>query len=175
MQANVEQKLIEMITPLIGPMGYEVVHVEILTHRKGTLRVFIDFADSGNGTQKSVGIEDCVKVTRALDEFLDQSSEMEMIFRGAYELEVSSPGIDRPLRQRKDYERFAGRNVRLHTFRPLSSEEMGNAAYFEKNPKQKNFAGVLKGLKDDRVLLEVGAALEISIPFPLIAKGNLDN
>ena len=171
MQANVEQRLIELIMPLIGPMGYEVVHVEVVTHRQKTLRLYIDFA-CGAGT---VGIEDCVKVTRALDEHLDQSTEVEAIFRGAYELEVSSPGVDRPLRQRKDYERFAGHSVRLHTFRPLSSEEMGNAAYFAHHQKTKNFSGVLRGLDGDRVLLAVEeSATEILIPFSLIAKGNLE-
>jgi len=175
MQASVEQRLIELITPVIAPMGYEVVHVEVQTHRQKTLRLFIDFAGETGDGEKTVGIEDCVKVTKALDEYLDRSTEVESIFHGAYELEVSSPGVDRPLRQKKDYERFAGRKVRLHTFRPLSSEEMGNAAYFAKNPKQKNFTGVLKGLNGDRVLLEVKESVtEISIPFSLISKGNLE-
>lgn len=176
MQAN-EARLIEIITPLIAPLGYEVVHVEIQTHRHKVLRLFIDFSETpkaeASGKIPAIGIEDCVKVTKALDEPLDQNSEVEALFHGAYELEVSSPGVDRPLRQKKDYERFAGRSVRLHTFRALSQDEMGNAAYFAKNPKQKNFIGVLKGLSGDRLLLAAGDA-EITIPLPLISKANLE-
>ena len=202
MQAHVENRLIEIINPLIASLGYEVVHVEIQTHRTRTLRLFIDFAEApapdASGETPGIGIEDCVKVTKALDEPLDQSTEIEGIFHGAYELEVSSPGVDRPLRQKKDYERFAGRQIRLHTFRALSSEEIGNANYFSKNPKQKNFIGVLKGLDGERILLGIGdsggasqnkkgkkakakaeeiaggSGAEIKIPLSLISKANLE-
>lgn len=197
MQTQIENRLIEIIAPLIAGLGYEVVHVEVQTHRQKTLRLFIDFFDQTGG--RGVGIEDCVKVTRALDEALDQSSEIEGIFHGAYELEVSSPGVDRPLRQTKDFQRFAGKLARLHTFRALSEEEMGNKAYFAKNPKQKNFIGVLKGVVEgsgaERILLSVGeiggekkgkkskaekardeskAEQEITIPLSLISKANLE-
>jgi ribosome maturation factor RimP len=172
MQANVEHRLIEIITPLIGPLGYEVVHVEIQTHRQKTLRLFIDFAGK-QSEGNAIGIEDCVKVAKALDEPLEQCAEIDSVFRGTYELEVSSPGVERPLRRKEDYERFSGKQVRLHTFRALSPEEIGNAAYFAKNPKQKNFAGVLKGLAGDRVLLEVDKA-EVMIPLSLISKANLE-
>jgi ribosome maturation factor RimP len=159
MQAQAEQRLIEIVTPLISPLGYEVVHIEVQTHRQKTLRLFIDFAEiprpDEKGETPAIGIEDCVKVAKTLDEPLDQNAEMNAMFHGAYELEVSSPGVDRPLRQKKDYERFSGRQVRLHTFRALSAEEMGNAAHFEKNPKQKNFIGVLCGLKGESIRLTV--------------------
>lgn len=168
MQIQAEHKLIEVIAPLIAPLGYEVVHVEVQTHRQKTLRLFIDFAHAA----RTVGIEDCVKVAKALDAPLEQNSEIDSIFHGPYELEVSSPGIERPLRQKKDYERFAGKSVRLHTFRALSPEETGNEAYSARNPKQKNFTGALKGLDGDRVLLAVETA-EIRIPLGLISKANL--
>jgi ribosome maturation factor RimP len=186
--------LIEIIDRLIAPLGYEVVHLELQTHRQKTLRVFIDFAD---GNDKTIGIEDCVAVTRALDEPLDQISEIESILHGAYELEVSSPGVDRPLRQAKDFQRFAHSEVRIHTFRPLTADELGNASYFSKNPKQKNFFGTLLGINGDKVQLavspgpsaekgkskrkpktnkeaETGTSAEISIPLPLISKANLE-
>ena len=112
---------------------------------------FHRFRDSA----RTIGIEDCVKVTRALDEALDQIPEIEGIFHGAYELEVSSPGVDRPLRRKKDFERFAGKLVRLHTFRALSEEEIGNREYFSRNSKQKNFVGELKGMNGDRIKLAI--------------------
>jgi ribosome maturation factor RimP len=187
--------LIEIIDRLIQPLGYEVVHLELQSHRQKALRVFIDFAEAPES--KTIGIEDCVAVTRALDEPLDQIPEVEAILHGSYELEVSSPGVDRPLRQAKDFKRFAQREARIHTFRPLTEEEMGNASYFAKNPKQKNFFGTLLGISGDRIQLavspgpsaekgkskrkpktnkeaETGANAEISIPLPLISKANLE-
>jgi ribosome maturation factor RimP len=200
MQAQVENTLIDIVTGLIAPLGYEVVHVEVQTHRQKTLRLFIDFSTTPvpdeKGETPGIGIEDCVKVARALDEPLDLVPEIEGIFRGAYELEVSSPGVDRPLRQKKDFERFVGRQIRLHTFRALSADEMGNAEYFAHNTKQKNFIGELRGLSGERVLLAIGqlespgskkkkgnakartspekARTEIMIPFTLISKANLE-
>jgi ribosome maturation factor RimP len=207
-QQNRTEQLIDLINPLVSPLGYEVVYLEVLNHRQKTLRVFIDFKDPVE--DKAIGIEDCVHVTRALDEPLDQLPEIEAIFKGAYELEVSSPGVDRPLRTPRDFERFKGREVRIHVFRPLSAEELTNADYQTKNPKQKNFLGTLKGFQESRVLLEISpqgstqalsksaqkkarkksndangtskeASLlstksvdEVSIPFPLIAKANLE-
>ncbi len=186
--------LIEIIDRLIAPLGYEVVHIELQSHRQKTLRVFIDFAET-NG--KIIGIEDCVAVTRALDEPLDQIPEVEALLHGAYELEVSSPGVDRPLRQAKDFARFAQQEARIHTFRPLTADELGNASYFSKNPKQKNFFGTLLGVSGDKIQLavsagpsaekgkskqkpktnkeaETGAGAEISIPLPLISKAHLE-
>ncbi len=152
-----QAKIIALVTPLIAPLGYEVVQAEVHTHRQKTLRLFIDHAGS-TATEGTIGIEDCVKVTRALEEPLDSLTEIEAIFRGAYELEVSSPGADRPLRTEKDFTRFQGRRIRVHTFRPLTAAELGNDAHLQKNPKQKNFLGVLKGLAaDGRVQLALQA------------------
>jgi ribosome maturation factor RimP len=194
-QDRQSDRLINLINPMIASLGYEVVHVEVLTHRQKTLRVFIDFLEGGPG----IGIEDCVKVARTLDEPLDQMSEVEALFNGAYELEVSSPGVERPLRRARDFERFKERQVRVHTFRPLTGEEIGNEAYLEKNPRQKNFLGVLKGLNGERIVLalpesgsakgkaskkskksetglnrERNAEKEILIPLSLISKANLE-
>jgi ribosome maturation factor RimP len=184
---------VKLLSPLVNPLGFEVVYVELQTHRQKVLRLFIDFLEPREGV--SVGIEDCVKVARALDEPLDKLAETESSLKGAYELEVSSPGVDRPLRTERDFERFKGREVRIHTYRALSAEELANAKYREKNPKQKNFLGVLGGLEGGKVLLAVSrgagsiaakkskkknddsgnhAIDEISIPFPLISKANLE-
>lgn len=206
-QQTKTEQLINLINPLVAPLGYEVVYLEILTNRQRTLRIFIDFAqDEG----QAIGIEDCVKVTRALDEPLDQIPEIEALFKGPYELEVSSPGVDRPLRTAQDYTRFNGKEVRIHVYRPLSAEELHNSEYQVKNPKQKNFLGTIKGFQENSVLLEISqssagaksskasgkksqkkgkagngsekdtaltstnSAEEVSIPFPLIAKANLE-
>jgi ribosome maturation factor RimP len=149
------ESLINRISELIEPMGYEVVHIEVMAqHRQKVLRVFIDHTETLAG--RGIGIEDCVKVTKALDEPLDQVAEIAQIFGDApYELEVSSPGIDRPLRQEKDFQRFAGRTIRVHVFRPLTADELENPVHQEKNPKQKNFVGSLLGLKNGKAVLSL--------------------
>jgi ribosome maturation factor RimP len=151
-QAN--DHLIELISPWVQQVGYQIIHLEVQTHRQKTLRIFIDHLNPKPG--QAIGIEDCVKVTKALEGPLDQNPEVESAFQGNYELEISSPGVDRPLRTADDFKKFAGNQVRIHVFRPLTSEEMGNEKYFEKNPRQKNFLGVLIGLKEDRLQLSIG-------------------
>lgn len=196
-----EDRLIALISPLVAPLGYEIVHIEALNQRQKVLRIFIDYAGSMVSSQgdQGIGIADCVKVTKALDEPLDAISEIEGIFHGAYELEVSSPGVDRPLRNEMDYNRFSGRDVRIHVFRPLSADEIQNSDYQARNPKQKNFQGQLKGVRNGKVLLALNAEKsgrsegkkerkkkdktpsdktnsveEVFIPLPLISKANLE-
>ena len=171
--------LIERIEALIAPMGYGVVHLEILNQRQKVLRLFIDRLSSHpNGTSAigpAIGIEDCVNVARTLNEPLDQMPEIERIFRGgSYELEVSSPGVDRPLRTPAEYDRFAGKEARIYVYRPLTREELENGSYQAKNPKQKNFLGTLKGFKNGKVLLSTNQAEGITIPLSLISKANLE-
>ncbi|MBC7690737.1 MAG: ribosome maturation factor RimP [Methylotenera sp.] len=151
---SVADTLNAKIAAIIAPFGYELVYVELINNRQRLIRVYIDHVDAHLGPDADrgygdlgIGVEDCAKVSRALDEPLDLMPEMETIFSGTYELEVSSPGIDRPLRLTKDFERFKGREARVHVFRPLTAEEMGNPQYQQKNPKQKNFIGVLKGVR----------------------------
>lgn len=195
-------RLIQILGSILAPMGYEVVYLEVLTHRQTTLRLFIDFIESRAG--HSIGIEDCVRVTKSLEEPLDQNPEMAKFFPDSYELEVSSPGVDRPLRTEQDYARFSGQVIRVHVFRPLTSEELNNPNYQQKNPKQKNFLGTLRGLKDGRVLLgltadgsakksqakkpgakkgksatganesDTNSVEAVTIPLPLISKANLE-
>ncbi len=187
------EQLIALLSPLVEPLGYEIVHLEIVTHRQKTLRLYIDHLTAKG---EAIGVEDCARVSRALDEPLDAMSEVDAVFHGAsYELEVSSPGVDRPLRQAKDYERFLGREARIHVFRPLTPSELENPGYQEKNPKQKNFLGVLKGMRDGKVLLSLSkdrsskgskkrkadsaepttnSGDEVMIPLSLISKANLE-
>lgn len=166
--ASREDALFALIAELIAPIGYEPVHVEILNQRQKTLRLFIDRLDG-----KGIGIEDCVIVTKALDEPLENHPTVEAIFKGPYELEVSSPGLDRPLRGERDFQRFKGKRIRLHTFRALQATELGNDKYAEKNPRQKNFLGELQGVGPTGVLLKVETH-QISVPLNLVSKAHLE-
>lgn len=176
--AGADERLLTRINELLAPLQYEVVHLEVQLHREKVLRLFIDWTGNEDSL-KTIGIEDCANVSRALDEPLDTLPEMEALFKGAaYELEVSSPGVDRPLRREQDYLRFSGRKIRLNTFRPLTAEELGDAAYAAQNPRQKNFMGELLGLEQQSVVLRssIGGSggSRIRIPLSLVAKANLD-
>ncbi|HTL13441.1 MAG TPA: ribosome maturation factor RimP [Bdellovibrionota bacterium] len=159
-----ESRLTELLTPVLDPLGYDVVAVEVLAGRQRKLRVFIDRKRGQGG----IGIEDCVTASRAVDPVLETSPEVDAIFKGAYELEVSSPGSERPLRTPADFERFSGHRARVHLLRPLTGEESGNASYQEKNPRQKNYLGLLEGFRDGAVLLRVKPE---SGPDPKAIKG----
>jgi ribosome maturation factor RimP len=194
-----QDRMIELLAPIIETLGYELVHVELQNHRTKTLRLYIDQPATDETAATSVGIEDCVKVTKGLDEPLEKLTEIDKLFGGTYELEVSSPGVDRPLRKAKDFNRFTGRDVRIHTFRPLTADELANTDYQKRNPKQKNYLGILEGFDDGRasvklaVLASMGAAKTIAkkgakkkkgaeepkkdhilIPMTLIAKANIE-
>jgi ribosome maturation factor RimP len=172
-----EDRLLARLNEILAPLGYELVHLEVQTHRQKILRLFIDKLDRSHDEHRGgIGIEDCAVVSKTLDEPLEAIPEVAEIFGPApYELEVSSPGVDRPLRREEDYLRFAGRRIRLNTFRPLAAEEMENAPYATQNPRQKNFLGELLGFESGKVRLKssIGGA-EVRIPLPLVAKANLD-
>jgi ribosome maturation factor RimP len=203
-KASPQAMLLEKLAPLLEAQGYELVHIEMQMHHGKVLRLYIDRADSVAAEKLGpIGVEDCANVSRALDEPLEAMPEVDKAFGGAYELEVSSPGVDRPLRKVRDFEKFSGRDARIHTFRPLSADELGNADYQKRNPKQKNFLGCLSGVvlagpnaseETASVKLTVLASMgktsttkgpakkpaknqpkdEILLPMSLIAKANIE-
>ena len=200
--ARPENQLMALISAWIFPLGYQVIQIEIQSHRQKTLRVYIDFLEPHK--EKLIGIEDCVIVSRTIDELLDQSLEVGKLLSGHYELEVSSPGLNRPLRTIEDFQRFVGQDARIHVYRALTSEEMANGEYHTKNSKQKNFLGILAGVIEDQVVLSIPLkdktskgvrstnlgkspgkknselktnsveGMKIRIPLPLISKATLE-
>ncbi len=144
-------KVVEAICNEIGDwMGYEIVDVEFVPGNRGwILRVTID-KDGG------VTIDDCAAFSHQLDPRLD----VEDCFPGqAYTLEVSSPGLTRPLKRLQDYARFKGRKVKIKTSREFEG--------------QKVFRGVLTGEEDGEIRLRDGKK-EVTIPFEDIVKANLE-
>ena len=141
-KASPQSLLMDKLAPILESLGYELVHLEMQMHHGKVLRIYIDRADpKAVESLGAIGVEDCANVSRALDEPLEAMPEVDKAFGGTYELEVSSPGVDRPLRKVRDFEKFAGRDARIHTFRPLTADELGNSDYQKRNPKQKNFLG----------------------------------
>jgi len=146
------EKVRTIAAPLAAAEGLELVDVELAgAGGHPTLRLYIDKAGG-------VSLDDCTQVSRALSAALDVEDPIE----GSYELEVSSPGLDRPLRTREHFERFAGEQVRVKTFGPL--EDAGS---------RKTFVGRLQGMEGDSVIVEAEGAV-FRIPHKLVAKANLE-
>jgi ribosome maturation factor RimP len=144
--------------------GLEIFDVQLRRESIGTvLRVIIDRPDRGEPepADEAVGIEDCQRVSQDLSAVLDvEEDELgEDALRQEYTLEVSSPGLDRPLRHEADYRRFAGRLAKVVTSRPLHG--------------QSAFAGRIRGVENGELLLEEGRRTH-RIPVDGIKRGNLD-
>jgi len=120
------------------------------------VRVFIDRPGPAATPDESVSVEDCAEVNRELSTILDVEDPLPF----AYTLEVSSPGLDRPLRNDGDYARFAGRLAKI-----VVSEAVNN---------QKAFEGRLRGVENDAVLLEAPNGRMHRLPLKLITRGRLE-
>jgi ribosome maturation factor RimP len=120
------------------------------------VRVFIDRPGPSGTPEDSVSIEDCEQVNREIGTILDVEDPLPF----AYTLEVSSPGLDRPLRGPDDYRRFAGRLAKI-----VVKEAVDN---------QKAFEGRLNGVDGDVVLLEAPNGRQHRLPLHLITRGRLE-
>jgi ribosome maturation factor RimP len=163
-------RLETMVTPKVKSLGYDLLDLEFAPKSPqggAIIRVFIEHLEG-----KPISFEDCVTVDHGLDE-LFETPDFVAVLPDTFTLEVSSPGLDRPLKRPADYEKFVGQRAELKTSRALSLEEMGNAKYFEHHQKQKNFFGILRGYAEGSVELETDNE-RFKIPFALIIKANLD-
>jgi ribosome maturation factor RimP len=139
--------IIEQVT---SSVGLELVHWEIAGPRNNqALRIFID-------KEGGVTHSDCETVSHQVSALLD----VEDLIADHYLLEVSSPGVDRPLYKRADYQRFAGNKVKLKTQQPIDG--------------QRNFRGRLLGIEGDTVKLELENSGIIEIAFEQITKANIE-
>lgn len=150
---TVEERAFALAAPLVAAEGMELLEVEYTREQPGwILRLYIDKPGGG------VGLDDCSKVSHALDPALD----VEDFIPQAYHLEVSSPGLNRPLRRPEHFARAEGKKVKVKTFGPIGE------------PPRKNFSGTLKGSSPDAITVEVEGAGAFTIPLKDIAKANLE-
>jgi ribosome maturation factor RimP len=142
-------RLVEMLRDEVELLGYELVGVELTGQAKGgrLLRIYIDHADG-------INLDDCVQVSHQVSGVLD----VEDPIRENYRLEVSSPGLDRPLFEKQHFERFTGHRARVKTRAKIDGRH--------------RFTGVLRGLKENAVLLEDEEKL-YRIPFDDIETARL--
>ncbi|MCP9495039.1 MAG: ribosome maturation factor RimP [Pyrinomonadaceae bacterium MAG19_C2-C3] len=151
-QFSIEARVREVAEGAAGDYGLELVHVEVARSggRGETIaRIFID-------KPEGVTHKDCARVSQHVAAVLDAGD----FLHGNYTLEVSSPGLERGLYKRGDYERFAGRLAQIKTAKPINS--------------QRNFRGRILGVDADSVVFEDRTNGQVFIPLELIAKGNLE-
>jgi len=152
---DIAARVDELLQPLLESMGLELVDIEYKPEGHGrVLRLYID-------KPGGVTLDDCSTVSRELSELLD----VEDFIRERYTLEVSSPGINRPLKTDSDYRRYTGRLVKIRTSE-LLADEAGN--------RRKTFLGELLGLEGGVVSVRLSEGPLARIPLDKIAKSNLE-
>lgn len=146
-----EQRIAEMIEPVIEDMGYELVRVKFMgAGRSHTLQLMIDHQDES----KSITVEDCENVSNAVSALLDVEDPIE----NKYLLEVSSPGVDRPLTRLKDFKRYTGDEAKIELHTALDG--------------RRRYRGYLKGVDEDKVIITVDGK-DYSLPFEYIHEAKL--
>lgn len=142
--------LLGLLEPVVAGLGYELVELEFNpSARRALLRAYIDRRDG-----EQVSLDDCEAVSRALDAVLDARD----VIPRAYELEVSSPGFDRPLRTRAHFERQIGGAVRVEISTPVEG--------------RRRFRGRLLAVREDAIEVEVDGKIW-TIPLRLVQKARL--
>ena len=151
------ERVREMAVRIAGVYGLDIFDVEL--KREGgqqVLRVIVDRPGPASKPEESVSIGDCARVAEELSTMLD----VEDVIPSGYTFEVSSPGLDRPLRHADDYRRFAGRWAKVVTSQPVE--------------RQTAFTGRLKGVEGDDVLFESEGKKLMKLPLNLIKRAHLD-
>lgn len=146
--SSIAKRITDLVEPILDEVGYELVDVEYLSkYGKWVLRVFID-------KEGGITIDDCVQVSEELGDLID----IKEIIEREYVLEVSSPGLNRPLKKEKDFSRAIDRKIKVTTTAPLNG--------------RRNFKGYLKAFRDRNLYLEVNGE-QVILPWEEIDKANI--
>jgi len=138
---SASDNLTQLIQQVVEPMGYELVGIELLSRQKAStlLRIYID-------SSKGITLEDCTAVSHQVSGVLDVEDPIEE----NYDLEVSSPGLDRPLFDKEHFDRFKGKKARIRMRMKLNG--------------RRRYEGVLAGVEDNNVILDVeGEKLDLPL------------
>ena len=147
---TLEAKLTAIVAPRLEALGYELVRLAVLGRDRPTVQVMADRADGGQ-----IVVEDCEKISRYLSTVFD----VEDPIPGAWNLEVSSAGIDRPLTRPKDWNRFAGHLARVEMLFPTDG--------------RKRFSGIVLGADDKSGKLRLDDGSEVELPLRDIRRAKL--
>ncbi len=145
-----DDQLAALLTPTIEAEGFELVRLRKTGKQRVVVQVMAERPDA------TMSANDCAKLSRALSLILEEKDPI----KGAYTLEVSSPGIDRPLTRRKDFENWVGYQAKLELTQLVEN--------------RKRFKGVLAGVEDDQLCFDIEGEDETAlIPLSMIAKAQL--
>jgi len=151
-KAAIDRRLAEIITPVIEDLGYELVRIRLMSGKQTTLQIMADKPDGG------IEVDDCAEISNAVSATLD----VEDPILDAYTLEVSSPGIDRPLTRLKDFENFEGYEAKIETAELIDG--------------RRRFKGELAGIEGDEVLINIPEGSEtitIGLQFDWLSDAKL--
>lgn len=151
-KTSIDQRLAEIVTPVIEGLGFELVRLRLMAGKTRTLQIMADRPDGG------IEVQDCADISTAVSAVLDVDDPLE----DAYTLEVSSPGIDRPLTRLKDFANWEGYEARIETTELIDG--------------RRRFKGVLAGVEDNEVLIEIeegSETLTIGLQFDWLSDAKL--
>lgn len=151
-KSAIDRRLVEIISPVIEDMGFELVRVRLMSGKATTLQVMADRPAGG------IEVDDCAEISSAVSAVLD----VEDPILDAYTLEVSSPGIDRPLTRLKDFDAFEGYEAKLETSDLIDG--------------RRRFKGQLAGIDGDEVLINIedqGEPVTIGLRFDWLSDAKL--
>ncbi|MGC8476343.1 MAG: ribosome maturation factor RimP [Acetobacteraceae bacterium] len=147
---GLEARLSALIAPALEAMGYELVRVAVLGKDRPTVQVMADKADGA-----LIAVSDCEAISHAIGALLDVEDPLP----GAWTLEVSSAGIDRPLTRPKDWTRFAGHVARAESDVPIDG--------------RKRFSGTILGANETEARLRLDDGREVTLPFAALRRARL--
>jgi ribosome maturation factor RimP len=148
----IDRRIAEIITPAIEGLGFELVRIRLMGGKTATLQIMADRPEGG------IDVDDCASISTAVSAVMDVEDPIEE----NYNLEVSSPGIDRPLTRLKDFDAWEGYEAKLETFEQIDG--------------RKRFKGILRGTEGDEVLIEIendGEMVVIGLTFDWLSDAKL--
>lgn len=151
-KASMDRRIAEIITPVIEDMGFELVRVRYMSGKSATLQLMVQRPDGG------IDVDECAEISTAVSAVMD----VEDPILDAYTLEVSSPGIDRPLTRLKDFDQWNGYAARIETHDLIDG--------------RRRFKGTLAGTEDGDVLIEIvneGEPVTIGLQFDWLSEAKL--
>jgi ribosome maturation factor RimP len=141
-------KITDLAESVLDDLGFELVDVEYLSeHGRWVLRIYVD-------KEGGVTIDDCANLSREIGDLIDIKDVIEQ----EYVLEVSSPGLNRPLKKERDFARVIGKKIKIRMFAPVDG--------------RRNFSGYLKDFQDQKLYIEVEGEL-VNLSWKEVDKANL--
>ena len=144
-----DQEIERLVEPVITELGYDLVRVQMGGGRRATLQIMAERHD-----RRGMRVEDCARISRAISVLLDEADPVS----DAYELEVSSPGLDRPLMKAADYERFTGHDAKVEIDPPVDG--------------RKRFQGTIDRIENGSLVLNTPEGV-VALPLTAVRKGKL--